>query len=375
MKRRLRFGLIGHRFMGKAHSQALHDVGFFFPGEYEPVRAVLCGLEEDLPETAARYGWERHTHDWREVVKNPAVDVVVVATPGNTHCEIAVAAAEAGKHVICEKPLAINADEAERMWRAAERAGVRHMVNFNYRRLPAVQLARDLVAGGRLGQIYYFRGTYWQDWALDPQLPFLWRMDKAVAGAGCMADNGSHVVDLALWLVGDIVEVAATAEIYIRERSLPSGERRAVTTDDAAAFLARFANGALGLFGTCRLSAGHKNALGFEINGSRGSLIFDLERLNELQLYFVDEDRATRGFRTVMVTEPVHRYVDHWWPPGHVLGWEHAFIHQYHEFLSALAAKRSASPDFYDGLRVQRVLDAVEAASAGRCWVKVKGDA
>jgi len=375
MKQPLRFGLIGHKFMGKAHSQALHDVSFFFETRYEPVRAVLCGLEEDLPEAAARYGWRRWTHSWREVVADPEIDVIVIASPGNTHCEIAIAAAEAGRHVICEKPLALNGEEAARMCRAVERSGVKHLVNFNYRRVPAVQLARQLIEEGRLGEIYYFRGTYWQDWSLDPALPFLWRFDREIAGAGAMADNGSHVVDLALYLVGDIVEVAASCEIFLRERRAPDGGLRTVTTDDAAAFLARFGNGALGLFGTCRTSAGHKNALGFEVNGSRGSLIFDLERLNELQVYFVDDDRAARGFRTIMVTEPVHRYVDHWWPPGHILGWEHTFIHQYYEFLHALETDALPSPNFHDGLKVQRVLDAVEQAAAEKRWIEVPGGA
>jgi predicted dehydrogenase len=371
MKQPLRFGLIGHKFMGKAHSQALHDVSFFFEARFEPVRAVLCGLEDDLPEAAARYGWQRWTHSWREVVADPEIDVVVIATPGNTHCEIAIAAAEAGRHVICEKPLALDAEQAARMCKAVERAGVKHLVNFNYRRVPAVQLARQLIEQGRLGEIYYFRGTYWQDWPLDPAFPFVWRFDKAIAGAGSMADKGSHLVDLALYLVGDIVEVAATTEIFVRERPAPEGAARRVTTDDAAAFLARFRSGAIGLFGTSRMSAGHKNALGFEVNGSRGSLIFDLERLNELQVYFVDDDRAARGFRTIMVTEPVHRYVDRWWPPGHVLGWEHTFIHQYYEFLHALETDTLPSPNFHDGLKVQRVLDAVEQAVAEKRWIGV----
>jgi|YNPBryunderm2012_1023409.scaffolds.fasta_scaffold03162_5 predicted dehydrogenase len=371
MKQPLRFGLIGHKFMGKAHSQALHDVPFFFETRFQPVRAVLCGLEDDLPEAAARYGWQRWTHSWREVVADPEIDVVVIATPGNTHCEIAIAAAEAGRHVICEKPLALDAEQAARMCQAVERAGVKHLVNFNYRRVPAVQLARQLIEQGRLGEIYYFRGTYWQDWPLDPAFPFVWRFDRAIAGAGSMADKGSHLVDLALFLVGDIVEVAATTEIFVRERPAPDGIARTVTTDDAAAFLARFRNGALGLFGTSRMSAGHKNALGFEVNGSRGSLIFDLERLNELQVYFVDDDCAARGFRTIMVTEPVHRYLERWWPPGHVLGWEHAFIHQYYEFLHALETEALPSPNFHDGLKVQRVLDAVEQAAAERRWIGV----
>lgn len=374
MRRRVNVGLIGHKFMGKAHSHALHDVSFFFELDVEPVRAVLCGLEDDLAETAARYGWRRHTHSWREVVADPEIEVVAIATPGNTHAEIAIAAAEAGKHVICEKPLALNAAEAKKMCQAVERAGVKHLVNFNYRRLPAVQLARDLIGSGKLGQLYYFRGTYWQDWPLDPHFPFVWRMDKSVAGAGSMADKGSHLVDLARFLVGEIEAVSATTEIFVRQRPLPGGGEQQVTTDDAAAFIARFANGALGLFGTSRMSAGHKNALGFEINGSQGSVIFDLERLNELQVYLRDEGGVPEGFRIVMVTEPAHRYIRNWWPPGHVLGWEHTFIHQYYEFLKALAEDTMPSPNFYDGLTAQRVLDAIETAAAEQRWIKVGQD-
>ena len=372
-KQPLRFGLVGHRFMGKAHSQALHDVSFFFDTRFEPVRALLCGLEEDLAETARRHGWRAWTHRWQDVVADPAIDVVAIATPGNTHCEIAAAAAGAGKHVICEKPLALNGEQAARMCEAAEKAGVKHMVNFNYRRVPAVQLARQLIQQGRLGDIRYFQGAYWQDWCVDPGFPRVWRFDKNASGAGCMADNGSHLIDLAHLLVGDIAEVAAAAEIYVRERPLPGGDSPgAVTTDDAAAFIARFCNGALGLFGTSRMSAGHKNALVFEVNGSRGSLFFDLERLNELRVFLPDDDRATQGFRTIMVTEPVHRYIENWWPPGHVLGWEHTFIHQYYEFLRALEQDRLPCPSFHDGLTVQRVLDSVEVASAEKRWIRVE---
>lgn len=376
MKQPLRFGLVGHRFMGKAHSQALHDVPFFFDTRFEPVRAMLCGLEEDLAVTARRYGWQSWTHRWQDVVSDAGIDVIVIATPGNTHCEIAVAAAEAGKHVICEKPLALNGQQAARMCEAAEKAGVRHMVNFNYRRVPAVQLARQLIEQGRLGEIRYFQGAYWQDWCLDPGFPHVWRFDKTVAGAGCMADNGSHLIDLALFLVGDIDEVAATSEIFVRERPLPGGSTvGAVTTDDASAFVVRFRTGGLGLFGTSRMSAGHKNGLVFEVNGSLGSLIFELERLNELQVFLREDDRATQGFRTIMVTEPVHRYIKNWWPPGHALGWEHTFIHQYYEFLHALEQDRPPCPSFHDGRKVQCVLDAVEKAAAERRWITVEAGA
>ncbi len=368
MKREIRVGLIGHKFMGKAHSHALHDVAFFFDLEAVPVMHTLCGIGPDVAATAARYGWRNWTESWEAVVANPEIDAVAVCTPGNTHRAIAAAAARAGKHVLCEKPLALNAAESGEMLAAARQSGVRHMVNFNYRRLPAVNLAKQLIEEGRLGTLYTFRATYYQDWPLDPAFPFLWRMDKSVAGAGSMADKGSHIVDLARFLVGDFAEVAATSEIFVKQR-LEGGVPREVTTDDAAAFVARFHNGALGVFATSRMAAGHKNALGFEVNGSRGSVIFDLERLNELQVYFTSDPREAQGFRTVMVTQSEHKYIQSWWPPGHIIGWEHTFVHQYYEFLNAIAAGEGGSPSFEDGHRAQQVLDAIERAAAEKRWV------
>jgi len=372
-KEPLRFELAGHRFMGKAHSQALRDVSFFFDTRFEPVLALLCGLEEDLAETARRYGWRAWTHRWQDVVADPAIDVVAIATPGNTHCEIAAAAAGAGKHHICEKPLALNGEQAARMCEAAEKAGVRHMVNFNYRRVPAVQLARQLIEQGRLGDIRYFQGAYWQDWCVDPGFPRVWRFDKNASGAGCMVDNGSHLIDLTHLLVGDIAEVAAAAEIYVRERPLPGGDSPgAVTTDDAAAFIARFRNGAPGLFGTSRMSAGHKNASVFEVNGSRGSLFFDLERLNELQVFLPDDRPGHAGLsndHSHRAGSPLYRKLV---AAGACprLG-----AHLYSPVIRVLArpgADRLPCPSVHDGLTVQRVLDSVEVASAEKRWIRVE---
>ena len=372
MKKKLNVGLIGHKFMGKAHSHALRDISMFFELDSEPVMRALCGIGEDLAATAARYGWQQHTQSWEAVVEDPEIDVIDVCTPGDTHCRIVVAAAQAGKHVLCEKPLALNAGEALEMYRAAEAAGVRHLVNFNYRRVPAVNLARALIEEGRLGTIYHFRAMYQQDWPLDPDFPYLWRFDKTVAGAGSMADKGSHIVDLARNLVGEIDEVAAANEILVKHRPVAEqpGARKEVTTDDAAVFLTRFAGGTMGLFLTSRMSAGHKNYLTFEVNGSQGSLVFNLERMNELEVYFRGEQ--PEGFRTVMVTDAAyHRYITNWWPPGHVLGWEHTFVHQYYEFLQAISGGYQASPSFLDGLRNQEVLDAIEVAAREKRWVPV----
>jgi predicted dehydrogenase len=366
--RKINVGLIGHKFMGKAHSHALRDVAMFFDAGVEPVMKTLCGVGDDLDETARRYGWQSTTQRWRDVIEDPQIDAVSILTPGVLHCEMALAAAAAGKHIVCEKPLALNTEEAARMYAAAEAAGVVHMVNFNYRRVPAVAFARQLIEEGRLGTIYHFRGAYQQDWPLEPEFPFIWRFDKKVAGAGSMADKGSHVVDLARYLVGEFAEVSAATDIFVKERN-DAGAKREVTTDDAAVFTARFRSGALGLFLTSRMSAGHKNSLAFEVNGSKGSLAWDLERPNELQVYYTGGSVA--GFQNVMVTESSHPYVGAWWPPGHVLGWEHTFIHQYYEFLKGIAEKRQPEPSFLDGLRNHEVLDAIEQAAAERRWVDV----
>ncbi len=372
MKPRLSIGLIGHGFMGRAHSHALHDLEFFFDPGVAVVRKTLCGIGDDVAGTAARYGWQGWTNSWEEVIADPEIDAVSICTPGDAHREIAVAAAQAGKHVLCEKPLANSLAEALDMYEAARSAAVKHVVNFNYRKLPAVALARRFLQQGRLGEVRFFRATYFQDWALSPDVPFLWRFDKAKAGAGSMADNGSHIIDLARWLVGEFAEVAGTAEITVKERrSVEDGAIRPVTTDDTAAFLARFENGAIGLFATNRTSAGHKNALVFEVTGARGALVFDLERLNELQVYFYDEAPERQGFRTIMVTDPSHPYISRWWPPGHVIGWEHGFVHQYYEFVKAIAEDATPSPTFYDGMKAQAVLEAIETAWRGKRWAPV----
>lgn len=357
-------GLIGHKFMGKAHSHALRDLSMFFDPGVEPVMKTLCGVGDDLDETARRYGWQATTQRWQDVIEDPGIDAISILTPGKLHCEMALAAAAKGKHILCEKPLALNSTEAARMYAAAEAAGICHMVNFNYRRVPAVALARQLIEEGRLGTIYHFQCSYQQDWPLDPACPYIWRFDKTVAGAGSMADKGSHVVDLARYLAGEFAEVSAATEIFVKER-----QQRAVTTDDAAVFTARFHSGALGLFLTSRMSAGHKNRLAFEVNGSKGSLAWDLERLNELHVY--EAGGSVAGFRNVMVTEPGHPYAGAWWPAGHVLGWEHTFIHQYYEFLKGIAEKRQPAPSFLDGLRNHQVLDAIERAALEKRWIEV----
>ena len=366
-------GLVGYKFMGRAHSNAYRQVGRFFDLELSPRMRAICGRDEaGVKYAAASLGWEGYETDYRRLLERDDIDLVDVATPGNTHHEIAIAALEAGKHVLCEKPLANTVEGSREMVDAARRASTTNMVCFNYRRAPAVQLAKKLVEEGRLGEIRHWRAVYLQDFILDPEFPLIWRFQREVAGSGALGDLGAHIVDLAHFLVGPIVEVVGTAETFIRERPLEgdANERGPVTVDDAAAFLARFENGAMGTFEVTRLAPGRKNRNSFEINGSRGSLVFDLERMNELQVYLEQDPPEVRGFRTVMVTEPDHPYVGAWWPPGHIIGYEHTFVHTVRDLLDGIAAGKSPPPTFEDGYRCQAVLDAVERSLASGTWTE-----
>ena len=367
--------LIGYAFMGRAHSNAYRQVGPFFQPRRQPRLKVLCGRTAGAVRKAAdQLGWEEAATDWREVVRRKDIDLVDVSTPGDSHAEIAIAAAKAGKAVLCEKPLANTVKDAEAMWKAAERAGVVHMICHNYRRAPAVMLAQRLIEDGRLGEIYHYRGTYLQDWIVDPSFPLVWRLRKETAGSGALGDLVSHSVDLARFLVGEISEVAGALATFIKERSLPGQPRKKgqVTVDDASASLVRFKNGALGTIEATRMAPGRKNFNRFEINGSKGSLAFDLERLNELQVYFRSDPGDVQGFRTVLATEAAHHaYVRAWWPPGHALGWEHTFVHTVYDLLEAMADGRVPRPSFADGVANQRVLAAMEKASRTRRWEKV----
>jgi predicted dehydrogenase len=372
MKKRMNIGLIGHKFMGKAHSHAYRDVAMFFDSGVVPVMKVLCGVGDDLASTAERYGWARFEESWEKVVSDPDIDIIDICTPDNYHKEIAIAAAKHGKHVLCEKPLALTLQEAREMQAAVERAGVVNMVNFTYRGVPAIRLAKNLIDEGRLGSLYHFNAFYQQDFSLSEDFPFVWRMDKEAAGAGTMADKGAHVIDLARYLAGEFHEVACRAATFIKERTDPgTGAKRSVTTNDAAVFLSTFQSGAIGLFEVSNMSAGRKNALVLEISGSRGALRFDLERMNELSVYFADDPEEVQGFRTLLVTQPSHPYISHWWPTGHVLGWENTFVHQIHEFLLAISEGRKASPDFFEGVKCQEVVDAIARADAERRWIAV----
>ena len=369
-------GLVGYKFMGRAHSNAYRQVGRFFDLDLSPRMRAICGRDEaGVRGAAASLGWEGYETDYRRLLERDDIGLVDVATPGNTHHEIAIASLEAGKHVLCEKPLANTLQEAREMLDAARRAGTVNMVCFNYRRAPAVQLAKKLIEEGRLGEIRHWRAAYLQDFILDPELPLIWRFRKEVAGSGALGDIGAHIIDLAHFLVGPIAEVVGTTETFIKERPLeePGGGRREVTVDDAASFLARFENGATGTFEATRLAAGRKNHNSFEINGSGGSVAFDLERMNELQVYLEDDGPQVKGFRTVLVTDPDHPYMEGWWPPGHIIGYEHTFVHTIKDLLDGIGAGESPAPTFEDGYRCQAVLEAVERSVEGRSWTEPAG--
>jgi predicted dehydrogenase len=362
--------------MGKAHSNAWRQAAAFSAPRLTPRRKVICGLDRRQVRAMARaYGWDDTSSDWREVVARPEIDLVDICTPGDSHAEIAIAAARAGKAVLCEKPLANTVADAERMLAAVERARVPHMICHNYRRVPAVLLARQIIREERIGKVRHFRGTYLQDWITDPAFPLVWRLDRKQAGSGALGDIASHAIDLARMLVGEIAEVAGATETFIRTRPLPGAPRRRgrVTVDDAVVAAVRFANGAIGTIEATRLAPGRKNYNRFEINGSLGSLAFNLERLNELEAYFESDPPLLRGFRTILVTENAHPHMAAWWPPGHVIGWEHTFTHVVHDLIEAVAGRRVPSPNFRDGVMNQRVLDAIERSSHARRWVRVKG--
>ncbi|MFD4323818.1 Gfo/Idh/MocA family protein [Nocardioides sp. NPDC058538] len=379
-------GMIGYAFMGAVHSHAWRSAHRFFDLPLTPRMQVLCGRDATrVAEAATRFGWEESVTDWRDVIARDDVDLVDVCTPGDTHAEIAIAALEAGKHVLCEKPLANSVAEAERMAAAAAVAaerGVRAMVGFTYRRVPAIALARKLVADGRLGDLHHVRAQYLQDWLADPETPLSWRLDKTKAGSGALGDIGAHVIDLTQHITGDrILEVSGMLETFIKERpvaetssglSATAGtERGPVTVDDAALFLARFAGGAVGSFEATRFATGRKNAIRIEINGSKGSLAFDFEDMNVLHFHDATLPAAEGGFRRIVVTEPEHPWVAGWWPPGHGLGYEHGFTHQVVDLVRALGEGTEPTPTFADGLQVQRVLAAVETSSDTRTWQEI----
>lgn len=383
-KKRINVGLIGYQFMGKAHSNAYRQVGRFFPElPVEVGMHTICGRNEaKVREAASQMGWENVETDWRRVVENPEIDVIDISTPGNLHAEIAIAAAKAGKAVFCEKPIGNTLEEAEAMAAAVKDAGVPNAVFHNYRKAPAATLVKKFIEEGKLGTIYHMRAVYLQDWIADPNFPLVWRLQKEIAGSGTHGDINAHIIDMARYLLGEFDEVVGLLHTFVKKRPLAgeidanlgakaSAEMGDVTVDDAAMFLAKFKNGALGTFEASRFAVGRKNHHRWEINGSKGSVVWDLEKMNELQYYSELDEEGTKGFRTIQATEGSHPYAGHYWPVGHIIGYEHTFINLLADAFTNLAEGKPISPDMNDGLLNQRVLDAVERSSETKAWVKL----
>lgn len=375
-------GLVGYKFMGRAHSNAYRQVARYFDVDPVPVMAAICGRDQAATSAAAaQLGWNSVETDFHDLVKRDDIGLVDVSTPGYTHKDVVLAALDAGKHVLCEKPLANSLEEAEEMLLAARRAGTINMVNFNYRRVPAVQFAKRLIDEGRLGEIRHWRAVYLQDWLVDESVPLAWRLKKEFAGSGALGDIGAHILDLSQFLVAPVTSVTGTLDTFIKQRPVEArntggsglswsagDEVGDVTVDDSATFLARFENGATGTFEATRMATGRRNFNSFEINGSLGSIVFNLERLNELEIYFREDESGLQGFRTINVTESVHPFTGAWWPAGHIIGWEHTHVHVVKDLLDGIRTGVNPAPSFEDGFRNQAVLDAVSRSAASGQW-------
>lgn len=377
MNKQLRIGMIGTGFMGRAHSNAYRQVNQFFDVAYKPVLQAVAARSKDKTESfAKRWGWQGVETDWRKLVEASDIDVIDICSPNNTHYEIAMAAAAKGKIILCEKPLAMNLAEAREMTRAVEKSGKPNMVWFNYRRVPAISLAKQIIDEGRLGKIFHYRATYLQDWTISPKVPVggaaTWRLDKDVAGAGVSGDLSAHNIDTALWLNGAISRVLGMTEIFIRSRQRPDGTPASVKIDDVCTFLARFENGSNGTFEATRYARGRKNKNSFEINGEKGSLYFDLEDMHQLQYFNHEDPDHLQGWRTILVTGSEHPYMANWWVPGCVIGYEHTFINALADFLKGLEKNERVRPDFRDALETQAVVEAVLESTRAEKWMECK---
>jgi predicted dehydrogenase len=371
-------GMLGYAFMGKAHSNAYKKIPYMmYPPPAVPVLAAVCGRnEEAVAEAAKRYGYAKYYTDWREMLKDERVQLFDNGGPNALHAEPSIAAAQAGKHVFCEKPLGRNPEESKAMWEAVQKAGVKHMVAFNYRFVPAIRQARELIESGALGRIYHYRAIYLQEWIMPHYgTPMIWRLNKAEAGAGALGDLGAHIIDLGRFLVGEIESVGAMTRTFIPERPLDDGSMAKVDVDDAFVATVGFANGAIGTLEATRFAAGRKNHEVLEINGEKGSLVFNLERLNELEVYWVGEGRKeTQGFTNVLVSEPYHPWWSNWWPQGHMIGWEHSFVHELTHFLDCIVNDKDVAPygaTFEDGYRADCVCAAIAESAQTRRQVDV----
>lgn len=387
-KKEVGIGLIGYAFMGKTHSNAYRQVEKFFPDlEVKPVLRAICGRNEaNVQRAASEFGWDGYETDYRKLIERPDIDIIDVSSPGNEHLPMAVAAAQAGKTVFCEKPLGNNLGEARQMLEAAEKAGVVNMVCFNYRRVPAIALAKKMVENGDLGTIHHFRARYLQDWIADPNFPLVWRLRKEVAGSGTLGDIGAHILDLGQYLLGsNVTTLTGTTHTFVKQRPLQAAATGAeglaaaatqemgdVTVDDATAFIGYFAGGEMGVFEASRFAVGRKNFNTFEINGSKGSVAFNFERMNELEYFNNEDPEDRRGFRTIYATEASQPYAGAYWPPGHIIGYEHSFINTVYDLLNGHAQGKSPHPDFRSGAQVNAALDAVEKSQETKAWVDVE---
>lgn len=368
----LNIGIIGYKFMGRAHSNAWQKVDKFFDLPVKPVLKVACGRnDKNVKEFAEKWGWEETETDWRKVVEREDIDIIDIALPQHLHHEIAVAAAKNGKHIFCEKPIALEVAQAEEMYEVSEANGIVHYLNHNYRRVPAIALAKKMISDKLIGEIHHWRCAYQQDWITDPAFPLTWQLQKEFAKAGPHWDLNSHSVDLAHYLVGEIADVMALTTNFVKERPIASqdgqgnlkaealsSEKAKVTVEDASLMMVNFKNGAVGSFEGTRFANGRKNKLSFEIYGSKGSLSFNLERMNELEFYSQEDTTGLKGFRTILATEDTHPYIKNWWPPGHIIGYEHTFIHAAADFIEAVHGKRTIEPNFKDGISILKVLEA-----------------
>lgn len=376
--KKIHVGMVGYGFMGRTHSNAFLKAPLFFELPFQPVLKTLCARNKDRAQAfASNWGYQSVETDWRKMVASPDIDLVDIASPNDTHMEIAMAAAKAGKMVMCEKPLGRNAAESEKMVKAVEKAGVANMVWYNYRRVPAVMLAKQLIEQGRLGRVFHYRAKFLQDWTISSELPQggegLWRLDRSVAGSGVTGDLLAHTIDTAMWLNGGIEEVSAMTETFIKQRKHNlSGKMQPVEIDDASLALARFRNGSLATFEATRYARGHKALYTLEINGENASLMWDLHDLHRLQYFDHRDEGLTRGWRSIHITDREHPYMAHWWVPGLQIGYEHTFIHQVADFVMALGKGEKASPTFREAMATDDVTDAILNSAAGRKWVKVR---
>lgn len=373
-------GMLGYAFMGKAHTNGFKKMPYMmYPPVAIPRLVAIAGRSKDAVEEAARrYGYEKAYTDWRRLIDDPDVQVLDNSGPNNLHLEPNLAAARAGKHIISEKPLGRNAAESHEMWQAAKKAKIVHMCAFNYRFVPAVRLVRELIESGKLGRIYHFRASYLQEWIADEAFPMVWRLDKAIAGSGALGDLGSHIIDLARYLIGEPKSLMARTGTFITERNNDKGKKQKVTVDDCFEAVVEYKNGAMGTLEATRFAPGRKNSNTFEINAEHGSVRFNLENMNTLEVFMKDQDKNVSGFTQVMVSESYHPFWKNWWPQGHIIGWEHTFVHEVSHFLDAVVNRKTGArvrphaADFEDGYRNAVICDAILQSAQDRRQVDIK---